>query len=113
MIAMLERAVAAGGRSAWFTADEAYGQAGYLRRWLEDRDVSYVMATRCDDRMTTRADRIVRADDPVIALPPPRPPSQLGAVAVLAHTGVLFIRAFDLEQTWHSGHRMGVGGVIN
>lgn len=31
---------------AWFTADEAYGQAGYLREWLEDHDVFYVMATR-------------------------------------------------------------------
>jgi SRSO17 transposase len=63
MIAMLERAIAAGVPFAWFTADEVYGQAGYLREWLEDRDVSYVMATRCDHRLTTRAGRTARADE--------------------------------------------------
>ena len=29
----------------WFTADEAYGQAGYLRDWLEGHGVFDVMAT--------------------------------------------------------------------
>lgn len=62
MIAMLERALAAKVPFMWFTADEAYGQAGYLRDWLEDQDVFYVMATRCDHLMTTRADRTARAD---------------------------------------------------
>jgi len=38
---------------AWFTADEAYGQAKWLQAWLEDRDVSYVMAIRCSDTLTT------------------------------------------------------------
>ena len=32
---------------AWFTADETYGQAKWLQAWLEDQDVSYVMAIRC------------------------------------------------------------------
>ena len=27
------------------TADEAYGQVKYLRVWLQQRDVSYVLAT--------------------------------------------------------------------
>lgn len=63
MIAMLERALAAKVPFAWFTADEAYGQAGYLRDWCEHRDVFYVMATRCDHQVTTRADRTARADD--------------------------------------------------
>ncbi|WP_460697455.1 IS701 family transposase [Nocardia thraciensis] len=63
MIAMLERALAAEVPFAWFTADEAYGQAGYLRGWCEDHDVFYVMATRCDHPLSTRADRIARADD--------------------------------------------------
>jgi SRSO17 transposase len=46
---MLARAIEAGVPFAWFTADEACGQAKYLRRWLEDRDVAYVMAIRRSD----------------------------------------------------------------
>ena len=54
---------------AWFTADEAYGQAGYLRDWLEARDVFYVVATCCDQQVRTRADRIERADVLIAELP--------------------------------------------
>jgi hypothetical protein len=51
---------------SWFTADEVYGQAKYLRSWLEERDVSYVMATRCSDTFTVngaeqRADALTAA----------------------------------------------------
>src|SRR4051794_35811675 len=46
---MIERAVAAGGPFAWFTADEAFGQNPGLRGWLEQHDIAYVMATRSDD----------------------------------------------------------------
>jgi SRSO17 transposase len=62
---MLERAIAAGVPFRWFAADEAYGQNPGLRVWLEQEDVPYVMATRCDDEVasglftTTRADRLV------------------------------------------------------
>jgi SRSO17 transposase len=62
---MLERAIAAGVPFAWFTADEAYGQNPGLRGWLEEQDVSYVMATRCDDEVasglhtTTRVDSLI------------------------------------------------------
>ncbi|WP_440972355.1 IS701 family transposase [Nocardia seriolae] len=63
MIAMLERAVAAKVPFRWCTADEACGQAGYLREWCEDHDVFYVLATRCDQQVATRADRIARADE--------------------------------------------------
>ncbi len=63
VIAMLARALEVGVPFAWFTADEAYGQAGYLREWLESRDVSYVLATRCDQRVATRADRVARVDE--------------------------------------------------
>ena len=49
---MIGRAIAAGVPFAWFTADEAYGQAKWLQAWLEDRDVSYVMAIRCSDTLT-------------------------------------------------------------
>ncbi|MFG3618880.1 hypothetical protein [Nocardia sp. NPDC047654] len=54
---MLERALAVKVPFAWFTADEAYGQVGYLWDWLEHRDVFYVMATRCDHELTTRTAR--------------------------------------------------------
>jgi hypothetical protein len=37
---------------SWFTAAEACGQA----KWLEDRDVSYVMAIRRSDTLTTPTD---------------------------------------------------------
>lgn len=46
---MLQRVIDAGVPFAWFTADEVYGQAKYLRCWLEARDVAYVMAIRCSD----------------------------------------------------------------
>ena len=37
---MIARAITAGVPFAWFTADEAYGQAKWLQAWLEDQDVS-------------------------------------------------------------------------
>src|SRR5215831_9431896 len=64
--AMLQRALDAGVPFAWFTADEAYGQAKFLRRWLEDRDVAQVMAIRCSDTFPVsgaeqRADALIAA----------------------------------------------------
>ena len=41
---MISWAIDAGVPFSWFTADEAYGQAGWLRAWLEERDVPYVLA---------------------------------------------------------------------
>jgi hypothetical protein len=41
---MIGRALEAGVPFAWFTADEAYGQAKWLQAWLEHNDVSYLMA---------------------------------------------------------------------
>jgi SRSO17 transposase len=63
---MIARAVAAGLPFAWFTADEAYGQAKWLQDWLEDQDIWYVMAIRCSDTLTTpegehRADALIAA----------------------------------------------------
>jgi SRSO17 transposase len=51
--AMIARAIEAGVPFAWFTADEAYGQARYLQAWLEDQDVFYVVAIRRSDTLTT------------------------------------------------------------
>jgi SRSO17 transposase len=41
---MVERALAAKITFAWFTADEAYGQVGRLRLWLEEHDIAHVLA---------------------------------------------------------------------
>lgn len=66
---MLEWVLAAEGPFTWFTADEAHGQAGYLRDWLTERDVFYVMATCCDQPVSTRADRTECADVLIAELP--------------------------------------------
>ena len=51
---MIDRALDAKAPFSWLTADEAYGQVKYLRVWLEDRDISYVLATRRNDDVFTR-----------------------------------------------------------
>jgi SRSO17 transposase len=66
--AMLARALEARVPFAWFTADEVYGQAKYLRRWLEERDVAYVMAIRCSDTFPAGGAE-QRADALTAALP--------------------------------------------
>jgi SRSO17 transposase len=50
---LLARALDAGVPFSWFTADEVYGQAKYLRGWLEEQGVSYVIAIRRTDTFTT------------------------------------------------------------
>ena len=65
---MISRAIAAGVPFAWFTADETYGQAKWLQAWLEDQDVSYVMAIRRSDTLTTPAGE-QRADALIAAAP--------------------------------------------
>jgi SRSO17 transposase len=63
--AMLQRAIAARVPFGWFTADEAYGQNPGLRDWLEQQDIGYVMATRCDEQVpsglhtSTRVDQLI------------------------------------------------------
>jgi SRSO17 transposase len=66
---MLARAVEAGVPFGWVTADEAYGQVKYLRVWLEQRDLPYVLATRCNDDVITPEFGTARADTLVAALP--------------------------------------------
>jgi DDE superfamily endonuclease len=58
---MLERAVVAGVRFSWFTADEACGQNPGLRDWLEDQQIAYVMAVPVSEPCVTAAGKI-RAD---------------------------------------------------
>ena len=43
---MLQRAVDAGVPARWVTADEVYGGDARLRGWLEERDLSYVLAIK-------------------------------------------------------------------
>jgi hypothetical protein len=41
---MIERAIGAGVPFGWVAADEVYGQHAPLRDWLEEQQVSYVLA---------------------------------------------------------------------
>ncbi|ELB89477.1 putative transposase for insertion sequence element [Rhodococcus wratislaviensis IFP 2016] len=66
---MIERVLDAQVPFSWVTADEAYGQVKYLRVWLEERDVSYVLATRCNDDVFTPDGRTGRADEMIAAVP--------------------------------------------
>ena len=65
---MISRAIQARVPFAWFTADEVYGQAKYLQAWLEEQDVSYVLAIRRSDTLTTPAGE-QRADALIAATP--------------------------------------------
>jgi hypothetical protein len=56
---MIERAIAGALPFSWFTADEAYGDNGPLRDWLEQAKVAYVVAVSCDHH-----NRRGRPDDP-------------------------------------------------
>jgi SRSO17 transposase len=60
---MVERAVSAGLPFAWFTADEAYGDNGPLRDWLELSAIGYVVAVACDTRVPAGAGRVIRAGE--------------------------------------------------
>jgi SRSO17 transposase len=66
---MIERALDAQVPFSWLTADEAYGQVKYLRVWLEERDVSYVLATRRNDDVFTPDGRAGRADEIIAQVP--------------------------------------------
>lgn len=58
---MIERTLAAGVPFGWVTADEAYGDNGPLRRFLEARHIGYVLAVSRSHQITTGVDK-VRAD---------------------------------------------------
>jgi SRSO17 transposase len=67
--AMIARAIEAGVPFRWFTADEIYGQARYLRTWLEDQGVFHVVATRCNDTLITADGGEEQADALIAGLP--------------------------------------------
>ncbi|MBB6038035.1 SRSO17 transposase [Phytomonospora endophytica] len=68
-IEMVAHAKAAGVPFAWVTADEAYGQANYLRVWLEEHDIAHVLAIKTSDEVTGIDLSISRADATITALP--------------------------------------------
>jgi SRSO17 transposase len=59
---MIARAVAAGLPTGWVSGDEAYGDNGPLRVWLEDEQIRYVLAVACDHRAEVGAGKTIRAD---------------------------------------------------
>ncbi|NMO94157.1 IS701 family transposase [Actinomycetospora sp. TBRC 11914] len=72
---MLARALEAGVPAAWVTGDEAYGQVSALRRMLDGRGMSYVLAVASNQRVHPTAGgegqpSEGRIDDAVAALDP-------------------------------------------
>lgn len=69
---MVERALTANIPFAWFTADEAYGQVGRLRLWLEAQDIAHVLAVPKSqmvismDLRQRRAHAVITEIDPAI-----------------------------------------------
>ncbi|WP_245871496.1 IS701 family transposase [Asanoa hainanensis] len=68
-IAMLQRAIEGGVPFGWVAADEVYGQVPYLRTWLEDKRIPYVLATRRDDTVSGRDWREVVCVQDLATLP--------------------------------------------
>jgi SRSO17 transposase len=60
--AMIGRVRELGLPFAWFTADEAYGDNGKLRGWLEEEKIAYVVAVACDTLVPAGAGKTIRAD---------------------------------------------------
>ena len=104
--AMIARAIAAGVPFAWFTADETYGQAKWLQAWLEDQDVSYVMAIRCSDTLT-KPEGERRADALIAAVP------AQGWQRISAGAGAHGPREFDWARiAVRAGQKRGRGGLV-
>jgi SRSO17 transposase len=59
---MVERVRELGLPFSWLTADEAYGDNGRLRRWLEKESIAYVVAVARDTRVPAGAGKTIRAD---------------------------------------------------
>lgn len=69
-IGMLQRLIDAKVPFGWVSADEAYGQAKFLRVWLEERRIAYVLATRRDEDVPGREPMSAVRVDELAALPP-------------------------------------------
>ena len=64
---MIGRALDSGAAAAWVAADEVYGHDSQLRRFLEGRQMAYVLAVASDQRwwqadfMQPRVDAMARS----------------------------------------------------
>jgi SRSO17 transposase len=58
---MLARAYAAGVRAKWVTADEAYGNDGKFRRFLEENGQPYVVAVQSNQRLWVGLEQVTVA----------------------------------------------------
>jgi SRSO17 transposase len=66
---MLERAFEAGMPCGWVAGDEVYGRDSKLRRWLEERHQSFVLAVAADQRLWQQDMRQHRVDEIANKLP--------------------------------------------
>jgi SRSO17 transposase len=66
---MIERSVAAKVPFGWVAGDEAHGDNGPLRTWLEQQHIPYVLAVARDHRIPAGASRATRADHLAARLP--------------------------------------------
>jgi len=66
---MVERVRELGLPFAWFTADEAYGDNGKLREWLEKEGICHVVAVARDTTVPAGAGRTIRADQLAARVP--------------------------------------------
>ena len=60
---MLGRVHAAGQLHGWVSADKTYGSHPFVRNWLGDRKIPFVMATNNDDFVTTSSRQRRRAEE--------------------------------------------------
>jgi SRSO17 transposase len=67
---MLERALDTGVPAAWVTADEVYGGDPALRRFLEDRGLSYVLAVKGSEPLGTATPGSATAAQVAASVPP-------------------------------------------
>jgi SRSO17 transposase len=66
---LLERALDAGVPASWVTADEVYGGDPALRRWLEDRGISYVLAVKGTEPLGTATQESATASQLAASVP--------------------------------------------
>lgn len=66
---MIAHALAAGAACAWVSGDEVYGNNSKLRAWLEEKQLGYVMAVACDQRMRWPYQQLRRVDEIARNLP--------------------------------------------
>lgn len=68
-IDMVARAQAPRVLFAWVTADEIYGQAKYLRIWLEEHDIAHVLAIKASNDLVGCGLKRFNAREAIAALP--------------------------------------------